>query len=297
MDKVLFEASERVRAAINCLTSSNYQKHLSEDEQNEVTCIRDTLPTISLASAKTLVAIFTRLSALTAITGSASKNNGKKGKSGSSQSTGQASQSTTEGHADEGIQRWQLTVDEFLQGCKFTPYVLPPKPVDPVIRATLERLRAEASNREYAKMVSTLAVNKESKRKQDRAELKDMGHSMGVGANILVTMATMFAAGFFTCSFAFDSRVWGVVGGLCLMVIGLLVEGSLFVLGSYQIDKHVEKKNARAQRTLGRTLAFPPPPAPLFSTPTAPITRSTASSRLPGSAPKSVWVAPKIKTS
>ena len=147
-----------------------------------------------------------------------------------------------------------------LRGAPFLPRPLPPKPVDPAVRATVQRLRAEASNREYARMVSTMGSALRQQAIVDRGELKGAGHVLGIGANILLTMATMFTLGYFLLAYGMGSKVWGIAGGLCFMVVGLVVEGSLFVLGGYQLDSHREKEEERHRRSLGRSKAFPVEP-------------------------------------
>jgi hypothetical protein len=70
----------------------------------------------------------------------------------------------------------------------------------------------------------------------------------------------MFALGYFIMSYGVGGRLWGLAGGLCLMVVGLVVEGSLFMLGGFQLDHHREREDQRQRRSLGRNLAFPTEP-------------------------------------
>lgn len=153
-----------------------------------------------------------------------------------------------------------VPLHELLRGSVLVPLRPAEKPVDPKLRETLERLRAEASNREYAAMMSKMGYIQHNKAVRDRAELKGASHSLGIGANILLTMATMFTLGYFILSYGMGGHIWGVAGGLCFMVVGLVVEGSLFMLGGFQLDDHSEKEDLRHKRSLGRSLAFPVEP-------------------------------------
>ena len=150
------------------------------------------------------------------------------------------------GGDDDGRGIW---VHELLLGA--SP-VLPARaqraPAPPELKRRLEALRAAEADREYAALVgSTSGRTDDSAR--DAAEMSTYRSQMGVGLNLIVSMATMFTVGCYAGGTeAQPMGVRAVVSGLVLMLLAMAVEMGLFVIGASRIDEQVHKRDERARR-------------------------------------------------
>jgi hypothetical protein len=96
------------------------------------------------------------------------------------------------GHASE-----PLWVHELLQGA--APVLPAPRQradPHPSLAPRLDRLRLAQETRDYAKMVGDICGREESG-EREAAEMQTYKSSIGVGLNLIVSMATMFCVGFY----------------------------------------------------------------------------------------------------
>ena len=138
--------------------------------------------------------------------------------------------------------------------------VLPAKaqraPAHPALAPRLAALRAAQEDREYARMVGSGARQDEDAAARDAAEMSTYRSQMGVGLNLLVSMATMFTVGAYaggTVDEPFGVRA--VVCGLALMLLAMAVEMSLFLIGAMRVDAKVHKRESLAKKgVMDRTM-------------------------------------------
>jgi Na+/melibiose symporter-like transporter len=114
----------------------------------------------------------------------------------------------------------------------------------PELAPRLEALRAAQEDREYARMVGTLAKD-ENVAARDAAEMSTYRSQLGVGVNLIVSMATMFTVGCYaggTEEEPYGARA--IMCGLALMLLAMGVEMSLFLIGAIRVDEKVHKREA-----------------------------------------------------
>ena len=120
-------------------------------------------------------------------------------------------------------------------------------PAHPELAPRLAKLRAAQEDRDYARMVGAAARDDDAANR-DAAEMSTYRSQMGVGLNLLVSMATMFTVGAYAGGT--DEEPFGVravVCGLVLMVLAMAVEMSLFLIGAMRVDAKVHQRESRAK--------------------------------------------------
>ena len=95
------------------------------------------------------------------------------------------------------------------------------------------------------RMVRSVTSAKEEQEAERRKDIKQANSAMSLGFNVIVTMATMFVAGWFLARNAFGGDVAGVIGGLVCSIAAMLVEMWLFVIRGSRLDSQDEKKAKR----------------------------------------------------
>ena len=128
-------------------------------------------------------------------------------------------------------------------------------PAHPELAPRLAKLRAAQEDRDYARMVGAAARDDDSANR-DAAEMSTYRSQMGVGLNLLVSMATMFTVGAYAGGTEEEPfGVRAVVCGLVLMVLAMAVEMSLFLIGAMRVDAKVHQREtkAKARGTMDRT--------------------------------------------
>ena len=83
---------------------------------------------------------------------------------------------------------------------------------------------------------------------RDAAEMSTYRSQVGVGINLIVSMATMFTVGAYAGGT--DAEPFGVravICGLALMLLTMAVEVSLFLIGAVRTDNMVHKRESRAK--------------------------------------------------
>jgi len=108
-------------------------------------------------------------------------------------------------------------------------------------------IKKEVEDRAYQKMIANLTP-KDQIRFVEAKEMKLIGRQGMVAFNILVSMVTLFACGWWLFSRAFDSQVTGVLGGLACAVAIMLVEVWLFIIRTNQIDNNVKKVQKKPRK-------------------------------------------------
>lgn len=132
----------------------------------------------------------------------------------------------------------------------------------------LATLRRKLEERQYGEMVKDISGGKFGT--EDRGgemDMRSMQNQMSVGMNVIVTMLTCFAAGYFLVSTYFSSKQYGLLGGLAGLIIGLGVEGTLVISRVYMLDdsemkrrKNRDKEITKNVKAKGRTISKSPPP-------------------------------------
>jgi Endoplasmic reticulum-based factor for assembly of V-ATPase len=117
----------------------------------------------------------------------------------------------------------------------------------PLVRSTelearLSLLRAQIEEREYAAMVADVAATSSSSALTESARLGNYGSQMSIGANVIVSMATCFVAGYFAFKHSSGSDSVGLAGGLVCMAIAMAVEATLVITRLYSIESAAEKE-------------------------------------------------------
>ena len=145
-----------------------------------------------------------------------------------------------------------LFVHELLQGA--AP-VLPERaakpPPHPSLAPRLEKLRAAQEDKEYAKLIGR-NLRDETSAGRDTAEMATYRSQLGVGVNLLVSMATMFIVGAYAGGVEGEPFlcVRATICGLILMLLTMAVEMSLFLIGAIRVDDQVHKREQRAKKGL-----------------------------------------------
>lgn len=148
-------------------------------------------------------------------------------------------------------------VHELLQGAApVLPVFASQRTPHPELEPRLKALRAEAENREYAAMVGNVVVSKHAGREE--AEMTTYRSQMGVGLNLIVSMATMFTVGYYMGGE--DGKPRGsraLFSGLLLMLVTMAVEMALFLIGASRTDAKMEKRAKTIHRDKHDMTAIP----------------------------------------
>jgi hypothetical protein len=126
---------------------------------------------------------------------------------------------------------------------------------DPKLVRRLQQLEVARENEEYARMVRDITSKDVAKEKQS-TEIASFKASMGVGVNLLVSVATMFTAGWFVtknATGAGPTDVMPIIAGLASAAATLMLETWLFVIRTSRVDKEASKRQTVRQNALKRT--------------------------------------------
>lgn len=125
---------------------------------------------------------------------------------------------------------------------------------DPVLVKRLEKLEIARQNEEYARMVRDITRQDAAKEKVS-TEIASFKASMGVGMNMIISVATMFTAGWFVTKNSIGAGpgdVLPIIGGLAAAAATLLLETWLFVIRTSRVDKQASKRDIARQNALKR---------------------------------------------
>ena len=233
-----FHKSERLEQA---LAAALPHATSADDVATLKQCARET--SISLVEVQLVSGLLRRAAAAAGAGGGMAGNNETDG--GSDGASGSGSHSC--GGGGEAMER-PLYVHELLLGASpVLPTMATKAPPHPALAPRLDRLRAAQEDREYAKMVGGV-VKDEAAAERDAAVMSTYRSQLGVGINLLVSMATMFTVGAYgggTVEEPFGVRA--VICGLLLMLLAMGVEMSLFLIGAIRTDNKVHKRETRAR--------------------------------------------------
>jgi hypothetical protein len=98
-------------------------------------------------------------------------------------------------------------------------------------------------------------TSKDVAKEHASSEIATFKASMGVGVNLLVSVATMFTAGWFCTKNglgAGPTDVLPIIGGLAAAAATLLLETWLFVIRTSRVDKHADKRDTKRTNALKR---------------------------------------------
>lgn len=144
-------------------------------------------------------------------------------------------------------------VHELLQGAApVLPERTPKPPPHPSLAPRLEKLRAAQEDREYAKLIGRNLARDATSDGRDTAEMATYRSQLGVGVNLIVSMATMFIVGAYAGGVEGEPFlcVRATICGLILMLLTMAVEMSLFLIGAIRVDDQVHKREQRAKKGL-----------------------------------------------
>lgn len=162
----------------------------------------------------------------------------------------------TRAHLAPAEARWlhELIVGSTLVSA---PTKAAPRARDPELARRLERLENARQNQEYARMVRDI-TSKDVHKEREANEIASYKASMGVGVNMLVSVATMFTAGWFVTKNALGAGptdVLPIIGGLLSAAATLLLETWLFVIRTSRVDSAASKRDATKRDATKRSKA------------------------------------------
>lgn len=139
-------------------------------------------------------------------------------------------------------------VHELLQGAApVLPEFKRDRTPHPELEPRLQQLRAAAENREYAAMVSDVCCEEGDGR--DAAEMNTYRSQLAVGANLLVSMGTMFAVGYWAGGTEEEPHgPRAAMCGLACCIVTMVVEMTLFVIGASRVDAKQDERARKARR-------------------------------------------------
>ena len=146
------------------------------------------------------------------------------------------------------IDRDPIWVHQLMEGARpLLPARATKPPPHPDLEPRLRKLRAAEEDRQYAKMVGSLASSSDEA-SRDAAEMNTYRSQISVGLNLIVSMATMFVVGCYGGGTEEEPMgVRAVVCGLALMILTLAIEMALFLIGATRVDAKVHKREQVAQ--------------------------------------------------
>lgn len=121
----------------------------------------------------------------------------------------------------------------------------------PEFRATLARLRADLERKEYERMVRPAEAAERRAREAAEGGLSSYRKAGSLGLHIGLTMAALFAFGWYTAGTISSRHDARLAGGLVGAIVALLVESTLFVIRtSAAPTMHVEAAKHALRRKL-----------------------------------------------
>lgn len=136
----------------------------------------------------------------------------------------------------------------------------PPPRRDPKLEARVARLKARLEESEYAHMVRDVSRAAGSNAELESRRMSKLAPQMSLGANVIVTMATCFVAGYFVFKNSSGSETVGLIGGIAGLIIAMAVEATLLVTRMYTLDDALDKQLRKRNRTASKGSEDAPPP-------------------------------------
>lgn len=123
---------------------------------------------------------------------------------------------------------------------------------NPEVEARVDRLRAQLHDEQYAHMVRDVSRATGTNAEVDALRMAKFAPQLSLGANVIVTMATCFVAGYFVMKNTSGSETMGLVGGVAGMIVAMGVEAILLVTKMYTIDNAVSAQVRLRERAAAR---------------------------------------------
>lgn len=83
------------------------------------------------------------------------------------------------------------------------------------------------------------------------ARLSRLAPQLSLGANVVISMATCFVAGYFVVRASTGSESWALVGGIGGLIAAMGVEVVLVMTRMYAIERVAEKEKRRREERRG----------------------------------------------
>lgn len=80
------------------------------------------------------------------------------------------------------------------------------------------------------------------------ARLSRLAPQMSLGANVVISMATCFVAGYFVVRASTGSDSWALVGGIAGLIVAMGVEVVLVITRMYGIERMAEEEKRRREK-------------------------------------------------
>ena len=117
----------------------------------------------------------------------------------------------------------------------------------PDLADRLAVLKNEQESREYAAMVGDVLGSSNSA--LDFAEMRTFRSQMAIGANLVVSMGTMFCVGYYAGGTELDPHGPRAIScGVILMIATMLIEVILFLIGTSRTEEKIAKRERDAKR-------------------------------------------------
>lgn len=81
--------------------------------------------------------------------------------------------------------------------------------------------------------------------------LSRLAPQLSLGANVIISMATCFVAGYFVVRASTGSESWALVGGIAGLIVAMGVEVVLLMTRLYAIERAAEKEKGRREKKRG----------------------------------------------
>lgn len=127
----------------------------------------------------------------------------------------------------------------------------PPKR-DAQVAARVARLRARLDDAAYAHMTRDVARVAGSNAEVESLRMSKFAPQMSLGANVIVTMATCFTAGYFVAKNSTGSQTYGLVGGVVGLVVAMGVEVVLLMTRMHAVESEAERQRRRREKRAER---------------------------------------------
>jgi hypothetical protein len=149
---------------------------------------------------------------------------------------------------------------------------------DPALEARVARFLAQSEDAKYARMVRDVACGNSGlwKAEEESIRIARFGAQASIGANVVVTMATCFAAGYFVFKHSSGSETVGLIGGVVGMTLAMAVETTLVITRIYSIESAAEMQRRRRIRKIPLASSAPVAQRPFLEADSASLTANTA---------------------
>jgi len=136
---------------------------------------------------------------------------------------------------------------ELIRGSKIIVPSIPEKIQTPEQIEKRKRLQAYVENMRYEKMTRNVSMTDEQEKFQEKSEMADFQSQLGMGMNIVFSIAVALIIGYYVGSRIFHSYLGGLAVGLLLMIGALVVETVIFTIRLNRVDERKEREDKKLQ--------------------------------------------------